>query len=727
MKTSIKLLGALGGLLLASMNVALAQGTITRVPTLGGAEVDVRALANSGALAGFSRTTNNEQHAFLYQGGVMTDLMTLGGPNSVGSAVNNLGHVVGDSGTAEFGQHAFRFRDGAMLDLGVLEGDSFSMSVALNDAGDVAGQGDSRGFFYRNGVMNDMGSLGSGFSFVSTLFPSMNATGDVVGTSFTESFDTRAFLYHDGAMTNLGTLPGGTFSRAWALNDAGDVVGEADNSDGERRAFLYRGGQMLALGTLGGNESIAYSINNAGQVMGDSLFEGNMQYHAFLFTGGAMVDLGTPPDCVSSGANAMNNLGHVVGEATTTTGTSVAFLWRNGSMVDLNTLLPEDSEWYLSTALYINDADQVVGYGTLEGEFAWYLFSVGSVNHPPLANAGADLTGECGSLVRLDGSASSDPDNDPLTFEWREGNVLLGTGAVLDVSLSLGLHSLTLTVTDSHSAAAYDFVDVVVRDTTPPSVSCPNARTVSVGLNCSAEVPDFATSAVALDACSSALVRFQSPEAGTPVGLGSHVITVTVTDPSGNSATCTTTLNVVDMTPPTGDCPPPMTVSAGANCLGVVPDFTALLTAEDNCTPAAQLVKVQTPVAGSKVGLGPQKVTLVVSDASGNQSMCVTTLNVVDTTPPTVTVSPVTANAGEDGKAALPNFVLSAEVSDNCGGHSLVQTPVPGTMFGLGTYTVTLVARDTAGNTTVKTTTFTVVDRTAPVITAVSVNPNVLT
>src|SRR6185436_15539158 len=101
------------------------------------------------------------------------------------------------------------------------------------------------------------------------------------------------------------------------------------------------------------------------------------------------VDLGVPPGCTSSGANALNNLGHVVGEATKTNGTSVAFLWRNSSMVDLNTLLPEDSGWYLSTALYINDLDQIVGYGMFDGEFAWYLFSVGSVNHPPVANAGA--------------------------------------------------------------------------------------------------------------------------------------------------------------------------------------------------------------------------------------------------------------------------------------------------------------------------------------------------
>jgi hypothetical protein len=47
------------------------------------------------------------------------------------------------------------------------------------------------------------------------------------------------------------------------------------------------------------------------------------------------------------------------------------------------------------------------------------------------------------------------------------------------------------------------------------------------------------------------LVITQSPAAGTPVGKGSHSITVTVTDLAGNSRACTTTLTVIDDTPPT--------------------------------------------------------------------------------------------------------------------------------------------------------------------------------
>jgi probable HAF family extracellular repeat protein len=574
--------------------------------------------------------------------------------------------------------------------------------------------------------MDDIGSLGSGWSFVY----GMNGRGDVVGSSMTEAFDTRAFLYRDGAMANLGTLEGGTVSRAWAVNDSGHVIGDADNADGHTRAFLYRDGQMLDLGTLGGSESTATAINNAGQVLGDSLVTADATYHTFLFSNGDMLDLGALPGWTTTTGNGLNNLGHVVGEATIENGSSVAFLWRDGSMLDLNSLLPPDSGWVLITALFINDADQVVGYGLHNDEFAWYRFSLGSQNHPPVARAGDDMTVECGSAAHLDGSASSDPDHDTLRFDWREGNVLLGSDAVLNVNFSLGEHTVTLTVTDEHGASAEDSLVVVVRDTTPPGVACPSAQTVAVGPNCLAPVPNFAASAVALDGCTSpsALTRTQSPAAGTMVGLGTHVVTVSVTDGSGNTGSCSVLLTVADMTPPTGDCPPALTVGAGDGCMAPVPDFTAMLQAEDNCTPAAQLVKRQTPAAGAMVGLGVHNVTLIVSDAAGNQSMCVTTLTVVDRTPPAVAVSPVTAVADENGKAALPNLAAEVTATDNCSVElSRSQTPAPGTLFGLGTYPVTLMVTDAAGNTTLVTTTFTVVDRTAPVITSISVSPNVIT
>ena len=45
---------------------------------------------------------------------------------------------------------------------------------------------------------------------------------------------------------------------------------------------------------------------------------------------------------------------------------------------------------------------------------------VENVNHAPVANAGNDQTADERTIVLLDGSASSDPDEDPLTYTWTQ-------------------------------------------------------------------------------------------------------------------------------------------------------------------------------------------------------------------------------------------------------------------------------------------------------------------
>ena len=107
-------------------------------------------------------------------------------------------------------------------------------------------------------------------------------------------------------------------------------------------------------------------------------------------------------------------------------------------------------------------------------------------NRPPVADAGMDLGAECasmeGTLVMLDGSASTDPDStegtndDIVSFEWFEGfgtadEVLLGEGQALGVSFDLGSHAVTLQVTDSEGETDTDELLIDIVDTTPPTLS----------------------------------------------------------------------------------------------------------------------------------------------------------------------------------------------------------------------------------------------------------------
>ena len=102
------------------------------------------------------------------------------------------------------------------------------------------------------------------------------------------------------------------------------------------------------------------------------------------------------------------------------------------------------------------------------------------VAEPPVANAGPDQTVECTgnsqAEVHLTGSASTDPNDDIVLYEWFTNfgtaqQALLGTGKDLTVSLALGTHTITLQVTDATGKTATDEVVVTVVDTVPPVVT----------------------------------------------------------------------------------------------------------------------------------------------------------------------------------------------------------------------------------------------------------------
>jgi hypothetical protein len=96
--------------------------------------------------------------------------------------------------------------------------------------------------------------------------------------------------------------------------------------------------------------------------------------------------------------------------------------------------------------------------------------------HPPIANAGADQTVECagpgGTPVTLNGSASSDPDGTALSYVWTDeaGNVM-GTSAIAQLSVTMGTHTFTLTVTNAAGLTATAATRVTVRDTMAPTLS----------------------------------------------------------------------------------------------------------------------------------------------------------------------------------------------------------------------------------------------------------------
>ncbi|MFN6202780.1 MAG: PKD domain-containing protein [Acidobacteriota bacterium] len=109
----------------------------------------------------------------------------------------------------------------------------------------------------------------------------------------------------------------------------------------------------------------------------------------------------------------------------------------------------------------------------------------GGGDNPPPANqsptavaaklaASVKATTRNGAIVTLDGSGSSDPEKDPLTYVWKNGDKVIAEGAIVEATLAVGTHSITLTVTDTvggTSTTAAQSIVVLPRDLTVTGIN----------------------------------------------------------------------------------------------------------------------------------------------------------------------------------------------------------------------------------------------------------------
>ena len=302
-------------------------------------------------------------HAVLWYKGQKIDIGTLGlgGPNSVAFGVNESGRAVSEAQTL------------------VPNGEDF---CGFNAFGLSPSATTCLPFLWQNGVMTKLPTLGGNNGGANMI----NNRGEVAGYAESAMKDPdpacpvsrfEPVISENSKAKVLPTYPGDPDGVAAWINDNGQAVGSSgacatfNPNTGlfltENHALLWeKDGSVHDLGNLGGAGGIAgnhaCAINNQGQVVGHSELPNDTTFHGFLWTREVgMLDLGTLPGDYASLALGINDRGEVVGASLAANFSSPAFLWENGVMTDLNTLIPANSGLYLLLAESVNSGGEFVG------------------------------------------------------------------------------------------------------------------------------------------------------------------------------------------------------------------------------------------------------------------------------------------------------------------------------------------------------------------------------
>jgi hypothetical protein len=286
-----------------------------------------------------------------------------------------------------------------------------------------------------------------------------------------------------------------------------------------------------------------------------------------------------------------------------------------------------------------------------------------------------------------------------------------------------GTRTIVIRGTDACGNIADTSFVINLVDQTAPVASCKTA-TVNLDASGNGTLTAAMVNNNSADNCSGVTLAI-SKSTFDCSNVGSNTVTLTVTDASGNSSTCTATVLVNDITAPVIQCFGDTTVAKGANCTNTLPDLTFRVTKSDACgfNPTGSVT--QNIPAGTVIGASVTTlpVTLTVTDKNGNFSTCTFNVMFADQSAPIISsCGPVqTAFASASCAATVPNFTSAVTATDNCSGAAgltITQSPVAGTIVTTGTTPITITVTDAAGNFSTCTTSFVVSDNTAPTITS---------
>jgi RHS repeat-associated protein len=291
--------------------------------------------------------------------------------------------------------------------------------------------------------------------------------------------------------------------------------------------------------------------------------------------------------------------------------------------------------------------------------------------------------------------------------------VYAGTNDLIANSLTLallpgtvfpvGVSPATLTITDPRGAGSSCDAIITVLDPWPPSIACPPSLSIPA---------DPGSNSVSSAALGWPIVTDNQGilsvvnNAPASLAVGTHSITWTATDLSGNANSCAQTVVVYINQPSAVFCPPSVTTNT------------------DPGLPYAGNVSLGTPTVTGAVStnndapahfpIGSTVVTWTATDAGGHTNTCQQTVTVLDLEPPTITAPAGVSTNSSPSQSYASNVNLGAPTATNDNsGIVIVRNDAPN-QFPIGTTMVIWTATDGSGNSATATQYVTVADGELP-------------
>ncbi|MFY0568612.1 ELWxxDGT repeat protein [Archangium lansingense] len=251
-----------------------------------------------------------------------------------------------------------------------------------------------------------------------------------------------------------------------------------------------------------------------------------------------------------------------------------------------------------------------------------------------------------------------------------------------------GNTTVTVTATDERNNSKQCTFTVRVQDTTAAVVTCPADVIV--------EAEDATGANATWPAATSSDGNVSTPTltydhvSGSRFPVGNTPVTVTATDGTGNTSSCTFQVSIRDTTAPRLQCPAAIQLEATGPS-GALAEF-----AVTNVGDTVSTVEVSTSHAsGDNFPIGRTNVQVQAEDASGNVARCTFAVTVQDTLPPLLTC-PQDVNIAEGPVAVtLPQPSVTDRVTAS---PDITFSPASGSVFQPGDTTVEVATYDTAGN-----------------------------